>query len=69
MADGDKNCERKTWRRGEGYKVGPLPVFKWSYGAPINGFINGQVGLQPYFWIFLPPFVTGRGPPCTNHFG
>ena len=68
MADGDKTANGKHGEGAKGTKWTPTS-FEWSYGAPINGFVNGQLGLQPYFWNLLPPFVTGRGPPRTNHFG
>ena len=42
------------------YKMGPYDRYKWSYGAPINGLINGQLGLfHPYFSGVMGPTSNG----------
>lgn len=42
---------------------------KWSYGAPMNGFMHRQVGLQRlYKWSCFTSLTTGfRGPHFANH--
>ena len=36
--------------------------YKWSYGAPINGLINGQLGYFTLLIGVITPFITGMRP-------
>ena len=65
-----KHMKHKTFSRWVGLvQGGPYGRYKWSYGAPINGLVNRQLGLfHPYIWSYMelqhyPPSMVVSGSP------
>ena len=44
---------------------GPLPSYKWSYKSIYRGYNPSYPVTSPFIRV-ITPFITGRGPPCSQ---